>query len=143
MGLAFYSAPGAPFGVGSLYTFHNGRMGGVQEKIVYVRNDDPTLYFESLELGVNLGTYVDNGEYAETGWGYKFIYGTRQPTEGEWNTVYSGIPVTLPNIGSTHAADTSTYHPVWIRVFCPGQQPPQRRENATLELSFISKLVGS
>ncbi len=26
----------------------------------------------------------------------------------------------IPDIGSDEAADTSTYHPIWFRVYCPG-----------------------
>lgn len=141
MGLAFYKEPGTPYGPDVLYSFHNGRTGTVHETILYIRNDDPALYFTELELEIVFSSYIDDGEYAETGWSYKLAYGTRQPTELEWAAIHSGVPLVLSNIGDSVVADTSSYYPVWVRIACPGQQPPQRRSNASLSLTFTSNVV--
>lgn len=124
-------------------TFSDGRLGGAHEQLVYLRNDDASSYYTDLLLSYEQEIYNDSGEFGETGWGTKCAYGERRPTEAEWNEIRSGEPLALPDIGSTDAADTYTFHPVWIRVYCPGGQAAQIRENQRVRLSYYEKKVGA
>jgi hypothetical protein len=124
-------------------TFSDGRLGGAHEQIFYLRNDDPTCYYVDLSIGYEQDLYNDSGEFGDTGWGVKYLYGERRPTEAEWDEVRSGEPLALPNIGSTLAADTYTFHPIWIRVYCPGGVAAQIRENQRIRIQFYEKKVGA
>ena len=128
---------------GPYRTSSDGRLGGAYEEIVYLRNDDPSTYYTNLVLSYEQAIYNDTGEFGDSGWGVKYMYGERRPTEAEWNEVRSGEPLILPDIGTTDAADTYTYHPVWVRVFCPGGIAAQLREAQRLRLSYFSKKVGA
>jgi hypothetical protein len=147
MGLAFYNSEQDIFSkvddvFGPQRTFHDGHLGGVYEDIVYVRNDDPTKWYTNITMILELSAYGDIGEFGTTGWSVKFLYGQRRPTEAEWDLVRSGDAIAIPDIGEQPAADTSTYHPIWFRVFCPGGDPAQIRENQMLRLLYFKRNVG-
>lgn len=143
MGLKFYDDTQTLFGAEPLRTTHDGQVGGSDEVLVYVRNDDAGLYFTNLSVAAEVNLYNDWGEFGDTGWGIKLLYGERRPTEAEWDLVRSGDSIVLPDIGDTSAADTSTYYPVWVRVYCPGGEPAQIRDNLRLRLGYYARVVGS
>lgn len=145
MGLSFYDADEVLLsGANPLRTFHDGRLGGAFEQLIYVSNDDPTVYYTGLEvLLVSDGGYDEEGEYGTSGWSFKFHHGERQPTEAEWDTIRSGTTVSLPDIGTTDAADTSTYLPVWIRTYVPGNIAAQYRTGYTVKINGYTALLGS
>lgn len=124
-------------------TFIDGRLGGAHEQVIYIRNDDANNYYTSITLGYEHDNYADLGEFGATGWGVKFLYGERRPTEAEWDAVSSGEDISVPNIGDTSAGDTTTYHPVWIRVYCPGNAAAHIRENQRLRVKLYERLVGT
>ena len=136
---------GSPYGVSTpVQSFHNGVVGGAYDQLVYVRNTDPSKYYTSVQLlAENLGDYNDAGEWGTTGWGVKLIYGSRVPTELEWDAVDADSTLVLPDIGSTEAADTFTNHPVWVRVYCPGAEPAQIRESMQLKMRCVQREVGA
>lgn len=143
MSLAFYDSTYTAMGSDVLRSFHDGRLGGSWESIIYLRNSDPSRYFTNLELSYTVLGYEDFGEFGSTGWGVKFLYGQRQPTQAEWDSVQSTATLMMPDIGSTSGADVSTYHPIWVKFICPGNQAAQIRENQKIELSFYERLIGS
>jgi len=127
-----------------LRSHHDGHLGEAHEQVVYVRNQDAAKYYTSVTLQPELiGAYDDSGEFGTTGWSVKLLYGSRQPTEAEWDAALSGVAISLPDIGSTEAADTFTNHPVWVRVYCPGNEPVQIRENVQLKLRYFERNVGA
>lgn len=144
MGLAFYDSDKNPFGdSGILRSFHDGHLGSIMERIIYLRNDDSSRYYTNLLLRYTVSSYQDFGEFGTTGWGIKFINGERRPTESEWDLVRSGESLSIPDIGSTEAADTHTYYPIWVRITCPGGEVAQLRENQQIELDVLTRLVGA
>lgn len=143
MGLAFYDENDNPFPPGEpLRTHHDGFLGGPMEVLIKIRGNDPAKYFTNIVVSLVV-TQQDFGEFGDTGWGVKFMYGQRRPTEAEWDLVRSNESITIPNIGTTLAADLSTYHPIWVRVFCPAGQPAHIRENQEIRVSFFERLVGA
>lgn len=141
MALSFYDSTMAIFGANPLRTLHDGNLGGAHEELVYIRNDDLTRYYTSVTVAYASGVYTLDGTV--DGWSIKFIYGERQPTETEWDIAIAGAALVIPDIGSTSAGDTSTYHPVWVRVYCPGGEAAQLRESQTLTVSSYERLVGT
>ena len=47
----------------------------------------------------------------------------------------------VPDIGGPGAADTSTYHPVWIRVYAPGGLAAQLREGQEIQVTAVEDPV--
>lgn len=142
MGLVFYDENQDAFASNPLRSFFDGHSGGPYEQLVFIRNDDATRYFTNITLLYVSDTFDMDGPIGESGWSIKFLYGTRRPTESEWDSVQSGDDLILPNIGSTDASDTATYHPVWIRKFCPGGQNAQIKDGQRLRLTYLERLVG-
>lgn len=145
MGLAFYDAAKELLSESSvLRTKHNGQLGGAHEQVFYLRNDDPANYYVGLQIGIlSTDAYDADGESGTSGWSFKFIYGERRPTEAEWDVVRSGESIALPDIGSTEAADMHTYHPIWLRVFVPGDTGAQYRTNYVVKLRGATRKVGA
>jgi hypothetical protein len=137
-----YDSALALFGATPLRTFHNGHIGDSHEQLMYIRNQNPAKWYTNVKLTpVMIGGYEDLGEFGTTGWGIKLMYGKRRPTEEEWDLIKTGSAIILPDIGTIEAADTFTNHPVWVRVYCPGGEEAQIRENMQLKLSYSEKMV--
>lgn len=124
-------------------TFHDGYAGGVWEDKFYIRNDDATRYYVSVAVFISNELYDDAGGFGTTGWSIKVLYGETQPTEKDWELVRSDNTISIPEIGSTLAANTSSYYPFWVRVICPGLEPAQIRSGNKIRVTAISKIVGA
>jgi len=130
-----------PLDGASLRTFHNGHTGGAHEKIFYIKNTDPAVYYSNVNLSIiHVPTNQPLNE-VDTNWSVKLMYGSRRPTEIEWDLVENGDRLDLADIGSVEIADTSVNHPVWIRVYCPGGHAAKINEDFTLSLSYHAKIV--
>lgn len=130
----------------ALSTFRSvfdGQLGGDSVQKIYVRNTSVLKYYTNVVLSFLPGNYNDNGVWDDTGWSVKFLYGERRPTEAEWDSVLSAEPIQLPDIGNTNAADDSTYHPIWIRVYAPGNQDAHRRTGHSMQLTAEDHVVGA
>lgn len=143
--LGFYDDIGNPYSATDpIRTFHDGFRGSSHEELIYIRNFDASKYYTDIVLQPELvGAYADLGEWGTTGWAIKTMYGSRQPTEDEWDALEPSEAIALPDIGTTEAADTFTNHPVWVRVYCPGREAAQIRKNMQLKLQYFEKQVGS
>ena len=105
-------------------------------------NLDKTRYYTDINLIPKFRTkYLDSGELGNTGWSVKLMYGQRRPTEEEWSTLPPAAAINIPDIGTSSRADTIRRHPIWIRIFCPGNTPAQIKENIYVELTYYEKLV--
>lgn len=141
--LTYYDKDYNVFNGNPLRTVHNGFPGGSCEKLIFIRNEDPANYYTDIVVTYINSVADDYGSLGSTGWSVKFLYGSRPPTEEEWDSVKPGQSIAIPNIGNTLAADTYTYHPIWVRVYCPGQAPAQIREGQTIRIFFNEKKVGA
>jgi len=146
VGLQIYNASQVLIGDagGAITTAHNGVRGESVDILVYVRNTTPFLYYNSVIASTEDADGTDDtlGVYG-TGRGFKLSSGSREPTEAEWDNVLAGDFAELPNVGSTEAADTTTFFPVWIRVIVPGNIPVQTFQDVSLKIEASEHLVGS
>ena len=146
MGLAFYHADLTPVTTGeqAIVASLNGTTGETEELLVYIRNDDPLLYFTNIELWPEDSDIPDStlGIYGN-GWGIKLSAGARQPTPDEWEGVLAGDVIDIPNIGTTTSPDTTTYQPFWIKVIVPGYQQAQTKTSIQIKFRAISHPIGS
>jgi hypothetical protein len=142
MALAFYDSDLVALATDPLRTFHDGHLGGSYEIMVNIRNDDVAKYYTNNQVFIELLSYNDFGEYGTSGWSAKLMFGARQPTEAEWDIVRSGDSISIPDIGTTLVADTSTYHPVWLRIFAPAGNVAQIRDNQRIRLFYFERALG-
>jgi hypothetical protein len=134
MSIAFYDDALAP--ATTFRTSFDGNLGGSAEFQFYLRNDDITRYYTSVTV-----TLTDAA--LSSGWTAKLLSGSRRPTEREWDNVAVNATLALSDLGTTGAGDTSTYLPVWARIYCPGGTPAQERAEQTLTFSAYERMVGS
>jgi len=126
-----------------LRTHHDGKDGSADTKLIYIRNNDPVLYYEEVTLiPIDNAGYDDTiGEYG-TGFNVKLSYGMIEPLPHEWNLINSGNSITVPtDIGSSSLANTTTYYPVWIRINIPGNTRVQDKSDISLRLQAIKRPI--
>lgn len=142
MGLALYNSEQVTSADMVFRPVINGRLGGSHEELFYLRNDDVTKWYSNVRIVLVSTAYDGLGELGSTGIGFKFMYGERQPTEAEWDTVPSGEGLLIPDIGTNDLADTYTYHPFWVRVFVPGNTGADIIESYDIRIYFYPRVVG-
>lgn len=125
---------------GSLKFNHDGRLGGNQQKLIYIQNQDALYYYTDITLQPEMTDADTWVAFTDTGWSCRVKYQQRQPTEAEWNLVESGAAVPITAIGTLSASDTN-FKPVWIRVYCPGGTLTGRRTDLRLNLRYNKQLV--
>ena len=141
--LAFYDDNYDPLVNQPLKSYHNGYSGQEFENIFYIRNSDPATYYSNILLQpkFRLKYYDDSGVNGNTGWSVKLMYGKSKPSREEWDEIEGGEEIKIPDIGTEEAADNSTFHPIWYRIYCPGGTQAQVRKNIYFEISFNEKQV--
>ncbi len=142
MGIAIYDdEQNALTEIDRFRPFVNGYTGRSFDQLIYLRNDDVSKYFTNVTVSIIASTYDANGEFGESGIGFKFIYGERRPTEAEWDIVETGAPISLPNIGEEGSADTSTYYPIWVRTIVSGGTNAGINDSFTIRVSYLARVV--
>ena len=138
MALKFYESVGSttPYSVDGLFTNPqivsiDGRMGGVIEKKLYLRNDDNTKTYS----GIQMIFYQSGGDISylngTDGFSMKANVGNAKPTAAEWVTITHGsVSGTFSDIN-----DTATYLPVWIRFQIPAKVLVQHINNVSLKIT--------
>ena len=130
----------------TIVTSHNGTLGEAVDTLLYLRNDDPNHYYQDLTVqfqDADLSTGNDLLGPGGSGWGVKVSSGSRRPTSREWDAIAWNNIATVGNIGTTDLADTSGYHPFWIRVVVPGLTPAMVKSDITLLVSGSQRLIGT
>lgn len=96
----------------------NGRLGGVFQKRLYVRNSEHNKSYSSIQVSVEnpADPSLINGVQF-TYW--KLISGDLQPADWQWDGVTTGNIITLPSIGTVSIGDNTTYVPFWLYVRAP------------------------
>ena len=130
-----------------IVTSHNGTLGEAVDVLLYLRNDDPNVYYQGIALQVTDNTGDDDTLGPEgTGWGVKLSGRPRRPTPAEWGLIGFASPIhsgTFGDIGTTSAADTTTYYASWVRVSVPGNIVSMIKENISLIINAEERLVGT
>jgi len=126
MGLGLYTAADPATLVSKDDTFTNplllsmdGKIGGVLQKKVYLRNDDAARSYINIQVTpVYAGDpdFIDNSQ----GISWKLISGDVQPTDDSWALVTSSPnTIVMGDIGTLTVSDTTTFLPFWIRTVIP------------------------
>ena len=142
---AVYGQDGVEDGFLPIVTTHDGVLGEVVEVKLFVRNDDPTEYYQGVTVTPVSKTTPDETIGTANGHGVKlYRRGSLstslqpQPTEAEWGAVDYGEAISLPDIGAFGSGDTSSYLAFWYRVEVPAGAPANNKENIVLRLSYTA-----
>ena len=120
----------------------NGALGEVVEVRYFVRNDDETLYYTSIEVQpIDGGDGIVNGSGVTEGYNWKLKVGDQKPSESEWATITAGASISLSDIGSAAAGDAATYLPFWIRINIPQDAPVASYQGVQLRISAQENVV--
>ena len=113
----------------------NGAAGEVVEVLYYVRNDDDTLYYTSIEVQpIDGGDDIVDGNNSTEGYNWRLIAGDQRPSESQWATVEAGAKIDLSDIGEAGAGSTTTYLPFWVRIGVPEDAPVTSYQSVVLRI---------
>lgn len=148
MGLAVYNdtVPGAKLSQDGAFTNAlrnslDGRGGGSSETLLYIRNDDAAFYYTGISIqpvDINGGVSILDGT---SGYYWKLIATSSQPTLADWNLVTGGSFISLANLGAFGSPDTSTYLPVWVRIEIPKNAPIKTYTDIALNITATQLTV--
>ena len=125
-------------------TTHDGKDGDVSVMDLYIRNDDAAKWYSNIIITpVDLIDAYPYGDvsYSETGWGVKLSPGGTEPTLAEWEDINWGEAISMENVGSDSAADTTTYFPLWYLISCPPNTDAQNKEDIILRVDYTENAV--
>lgn len=130
----------------SFITTHNGYTGGSYEFTFYLKNSDSNLYYTDILVKPEfpITELLPNNILSESGWSIKLSFGSDgQLTEKEWNEIQINEELSVPDIGNTESANTDSFFPINVRIYCPGKTQSQIRNDLSLSLRYIENIVGT
>lgn len=116
-------------------TTHDGRIEQPRERLLYVRNDDPTKSYASVVVDFIDYTYPNDIEGAESGWSIKVKIGSLQPSETEWAAITAGDPLLIPEIVGVDS------EPFWYRIVSPRGLNVGLKLDIALQLDYIESTI--
>ena len=127
-----------------LSTVHDGKNGDIKTILLYARNTDPLVWYSHITIEpidtVDAYPYGDIN-FSETGWGIKLSKGGILPTASEWGDILWGEPISLDDIGSDAAADTTTYYPFYYYITSPPNIPAENKTDIRLKVNYTENSV--
>ena len=125
-------------------TTHNGKTGDVVTEQLYLRNDNPALWYS----GIIISSYdktqsaeKNDSDYESTGWGIKLSDGEDEPTEGAWDNLLWDNTIEMDDIGESGIGDSTTYYPFWRLITCPPHTDIQIKKNISIKVEYTENAV--
>jgi hypothetical protein len=147
MSLGIYTAPDSSSLISQNNTFTNallvavnGRLGGVYQKRLYVRNDESDRSYSDIEVLVENPddeTLIDGTQNIL----WKLIPGDAQPADDDWMEVTTGNSISLDDIGTDSVSDSTTYLPFWLYVKVPRNTSINTLTGVNLLINAIEILI--
>ena len=110
----------------------DGRVGGVQDRCIYIRNDGLDSWYENIILQP-LGI---------TGSSWWLLEKDTVPINEDWEGIMPDVALYLSdNIGSPTQPDISTYLTVWVRIQIPRGADIQTITSMTFRLTATRHLI--
>lgn len=112
-----------------------GKFGDVDVGVVYLRNDDPNVYYTNISIQVP--NAANNGISVKL---YHSTSSSSQPIEAVWSTITANTPLAL---GSSFqiGPSTSTYVPIWYRFEVPANFPHSVIANMPFQVTATENAV--
>ena len=128
-----------------LATVHDGKTGDMYVTQLYLRNDNPLVWFSNIEVfpfDKNAGEILKGDvNYQDTGWGIKLSLSSSEPTQGMWEDIEWGESVLIDKVGDSGNPDTAKYHPFWYMITCPPNHDAAIKENITFRVEYTENVV--
>jgi hypothetical protein len=145
MSIGFYKSPNPNDLITSTnpltFTF-DGRYGGMQDKCVYVRNDNANVWYDNIVISVtDEGTEgIVDGSRPGFRWRLKEDYST--PILESWKYIADGADLHLTkDLGQTDLSDIATYLPFWVHVELPHRLEAKTITSVVLTITAQEHLV--
>ena len=144
MGLALYLSPSQESKITSINPFrltYDGRIGGIQDIKIYIRNDDINKWYSDIYLSV-----IDNGisnivNNPSNNWYWKLNQSDIDISDIEWNDISCANTISIDDIGTSSLANIVTFVPVWVRVSIPNKQYIQVINSVVFRLEAKENVV--
>lgn len=117
----------------------DGRIGGAQDKVLYIRNDDSNKWYNSISLQVIDSSTSDRTDNTVDGWFWKLLQKDVPPIDHDWVNVSPGNTLSI----SESLTDIATFLTVWVRVQIPRGQDIQTITNISFRLQAQENLNAS
>ena len=124
-----------------VHTTHNGREGEVVERLLFLRNNDISLFYTNITLQPFDGQGDDDTIEVVTGWAVKLNPGSQQPTENEWDAITPGSSINMSGVGAPSAGDDSTFFPFWYRIKVPRFTRVQNKTDIAVRIRAVAEVV--
>lgn len=122
------------------FTF-DGSIGGVMERVIYVRNDDTKYFYTNISVEAVDTSGDDITDESVAGFSWKFIEKDVLPSPEEWTLVTPGNTLTLSNdLGNALESDTITFLPVYLQVIIPRDRLITTIKDVVLRISATENL---
>lgn len=138
MGLAIYTSPDIENKIDSehplLFAF-DGREGGIQEKCIYLRNDDLDSWYNGITVSA-----ANTEETSSQVW--KLLEKDRTTIPEDWEGISDGNTITLSSsIGSATQEDVSTFLPFWVRIEVAPGSSIQKIVSRVIRIGYTRHLI--
>jgi len=108
----------------------DGRVGEVKEVKLYLRNDDNTKTYSTVQLSVINSLGGRDLADGTDGYSCKLRAGEIQPSYDEWRSIDHANIITMSDI-----LDIVTYLPFWVRIEIPKGAPVGSHENMVFRVT--------
>lgn len=125
-------------------TTHDGKNGDTKTVCLFLRNDDATKWYSHITVyPEDTITSIGYNDviYTETGWGIKLNKGGVEPTTAGWNNTDWGAEISMDDIGSDSAGDSTAYYPFYYLITCPPNSTAQNKTDLVLKVEYVENAV--
>lgn len=138
MGLSAYTSPDITALIDShhplTFTF-DGRYGGIQDKCIFLRNDNANLWYDNIVVSI-----IDTG--SPIGTSCKMLERDTPPVFEMWRDIVPGASIAIiEGLGTSQFADIVTFLPLWVRIEVPSRLTAQNIISISLSISSQEHLV--
>lgn len=117
----------------------DGVLGGTIVKRVHLHNDNPDYYFTNIV--VSLYDSSEGSQYTSGFWRWKLINSIYEPVPEQWDQVANNNTLSIDDIGSSSASNTSDFIPIWIQCTVPAGMLAVNITDVSLRVSASLNLV--
>lgn len=118
----------------------DGILGGCLVKRIYLHNDNPKLYYTSITIQI-IDESPSGIAYTSGDWSWRLISSVHEPVPEEWEQVANNNILSVGTLGSSTAADVTSYIPIWVRCNVPDGLLAQNIISLGLRISATKYLV--
>ena len=145
MGLGAYKSPDTADLISSTspltFTF-DGRYGGVQDRCIFLHNDDARLWYSDIVVSVADTGLLNIVDGSRPGFSWKLTESDLPPQMESWKYITAGASISISeNLGQDGLSDIVSYLPVWVHVQIAPNLAAQNIKTVLITLTSKEHLV--